>query len=234
MAYSNYFNDITQSDMVTTAYTNTRTSYSNASSGPYGSTCTMSYTNYANASHPIPGTFDIGVNKSVFDKNKKIKDSVQEIKDLRNALSRLSTEKVKSDGKAHAVTPALDEVTDAHLAAGQKVRAVQINQLINATKALWTAINGTTTTWPATKTAMTDKVIGEDFKTLADRAQTLADCTQTGYVNRKQDHDGYAHTAGTNGAACLNHASYRDGYYGVDQNAAQGTAGYNGKCAHGW
>jgi hypothetical protein len=238
MAYSNYFNQ--QGNAAT--YSNVGTSYINGAGG-YGSHCAMSYTNYANAWHAAPTAFDIGVTSSLFNQGAPVKDSVNAIKALRNALYTVSVEKVDyTTGKAQNVNiygsadaganpTASDwpnsQISNAQLAPNMTMRAAQAQALANVTKALWDVVEANNPAYTKPIISVGDKAVGQTIQNLTSQVQTMANCVQSNYKNTRFYHNGYAFTAGEDSGDLCYHNTYANGSYYPYVTCTQGYSGQN-------
>lgn len=182
-------------------YSNLWSGYANYANGGatiYGASCGMSYTNYFNAYTTPPTAFTPVIDASVFNSGNKINQSSEtQIKNLREALRRIGTEKVNSAGVGftYDIDGKLAPVADPTLINGQKINASQGQALVQATKDLWSIIKGGTIPAP-TPVDITSgkKILGTDISNLIAPITTMAQCGNT-YSNCANTYL----TGGTNG-----------------------------------
>lgn len=162
--------------------------------GGHNNTCTVNaiyrdnYNNHTNVhakTPPAAWSLRNGNQPSDADSWLKLSDGIQDIKDLRDDIRKISETKVKKDGTKITLTPAETENADVQFAAGKKARAAQINETISNLKTLWQDIKGEAGSgWPTTKTAgSNDKILKNDYKALIQKAKDLAETTCATYLN---------------------------------------------------
>lgn len=146
------------------------------------------YHNHQNYSAPYPQAYTI--NTQAFSQDAYIKDSIANIKTLRDDINTLSTKKIKSDGTKITTSPTVVNNEDADFAAGLKQDDLQIEETITNIKNLWQAIKGNTDNswqnWPA-DTQDDQKITSANYNFLKDKVQTLANEVQ----NPKPAPNGY-------------------------------------------
>jgi hypothetical protein len=113
--------------------------------------------------------------------------SIEDIQKIRDEISKLAEQKVKSDGKGFKdnENPVNNYNRAEDFAAGQKARVEQLNETITNVQNLWRQIKGSNTSELTTK-ARYSPMRKQDYKDILKKANELAELTQkpeNGYIN---------------------------------------------------
>ena len=183
--------------------------YDNHSNGGYNNhSNTVQVDSYYNdhndttADYPRAHALKGGITPASTQKWVELKDAIDDLKNLRDAIQEISVTKVKKGGEKIDFDTAMEENSDKQFAPGRNARAAQINETITNIENLWGAINGTTL--GLTPKTVGDKIAKQDYTDIITKAQELASVTQTPAANGYNNHT-------NTGARHYNSPAFTDG-----------------------